>query len=128
MPGAPLSVVVSHCPAGSLVRITVDGSQIGQATTDATGAYQGELPLPPLAVGLHTAKARCADVVATTPLNLVVATATSASGGAAAATGAFALAFFVLVGTFLLRQDSPIGVRQRWTSDVDETADPDTTG
>jgi hypothetical protein len=125
VPGSPLSVVVDHCPASSLIQFTVDGTPAGQVRAGADGSYRGELTLPVLAVGPHAAQARCADVVTSTPVNLVVATASAASAGAAAATGAFALAFFVLIGSFLLRQDSPIGVRQRWSPDEENPETPE---
>lgn len=105
LPGGVARISGQGCPAGSEVRLSLEGRTLGRTSADDSGAFSAVLEVPQLALGVFDVEARCGNHVQSVPLTLVVAASTGAVGAAAAAVGVL-LAFFVLIASFLLLNNS----------------------
>lgn len=96
-PGEPLSASGKGCRPGRMVTLTSDGSEVGSAVTDSSGAFTAPVEFTRIEAGRHTVVAEC-GVRLTGAVDQVV---TRSSGGQ---TGTLViLVFFVLAGITVLR-------------------------
>lgn len=96
-PGDELSASGKGCQPSQLVTLTSDGSEVGSAYTDATGAFTAPVQFTRIEAGRHTVVAEC-GVRLTGTVDQVV---TRSSGGQ---TGTLVvLVFFVLAGITAIR-------------------------
>lgn len=96
-PGDELSASGKGCEPSRMVTLTADGSEVGSAYTDATGAFTAAVQFTRIEAGRHTVVAEC-GVRLTGAVDQVV---TRSSGGQ---TGTLViLVFFVLAGITAIR-------------------------
>lgn len=106
LPGGPVTVSGSQCPALSPVTFSVASTELGRATADASGRFTVTLHTPTLRAGHYLLTAACGGRSAAAGLDLVTQTSSTGTSGAAATTMATILTFFVLLGGQLLRPSS----------------------
>ncbi|WP_290056648.1 hypothetical protein [Amycolatopsis solani] len=96
-PGESLAASGRGCQPGRLVTLTSDGSEVGSALTDSSGAFTAPVEFTRIEAGRHTVVAEC-GVRLTGAVDQVV---TRSSGGQ---TGTLViLVFFVLAGSTVIR-------------------------
>jgi hypothetical protein len=96
-PGDELSASGKGCQPSRMVTLTSDGSEVGSAYTDASGAFTAPIEFTRIEAGRHTVVAEC-GVRLTGAVDQVV---TRSSGGQ---TGTLViLVFFVLAGITVIR-------------------------
>lgn len=114
LPGAPVDVTGTGCPAGSDVDLQFGGAenedaQLGVASADEAGRYRTAVVVPDVPVGRYVLTGTCPPVTATGSLDVVTTASTTGTAAASATTTVVVLTFFVLLGGQLLRVNAVNG-------------------
>jgi hypothetical protein len=96
-PGDELSASGQGCEPGRVVTLTADGTEVGSAYTDSTGAFTAPVQFTRIEAGPHTVVAEC-GVRLTGTVDQIV---TRSSGGQTSTL--VILVFFVLAGIAVIR-------------------------
>lgn len=89
--------------------VALAGEPLGETTADSDGAFDARFAVPDVPLGQYVLTATCGDVVGETVVD-VLAPVSAGIGGAQTTTTAAVLAFFVLLGSSLVRGLSGQGV------------------
>jgi hypothetical protein len=125
LPGGTAHITGNGCPPGTTVILSVDTVPAGKATAAADGSFATVLTVPDLPVGRHAATARCGDREVAADLDLVVASSTTGTAPALAATAGIVLVFFVLLAGMVIPHGDAGPRRRPEHDDEDEDEDED---